>query len=215
MANGAPAALLDAALRAALDELRHAASCVDLADSGPRRMLLPPHTLTVERGAPLLAAKALREGCVGETVAAAVAAAAAAVAAPRPAAAQRAIASDEARHAAVAWATVAWALRTPERAGVLRELRAAEADVRRQLDGEAVRDDGECPVPSAALLPFGRVEGAAQDVVTRRALRAVVLPMIAALYTGAPLPDPVGDGAPEAWAHGAVVRETAALVAAL
>jgi hypothetical protein len=127
LAAGAPAELVELAHRAALDELRHARLCFALA-SRYRGETLGPGPFPIEAGVHVeadlasLAVSTVREGCLGETVAAVVAAEQLARASdPAVRAALLEIAEDEARHALLAWKTVAWAIRVggaPVRAAV-------------------------------------------------------------------------------------------------
>jgi hypothetical protein len=117
---GAPADLVALAHLAARDEIRHAQLCFGLASTYAGEAVAPgPFPLSPSGAVPVpttlaeLAASTFLEGCIGETVAAAVAAeqrARAEVPAVRAALAQ--IAADEAHHAELAWKTVAWAVRT-------------------------------------------------------------------------------------------------------
>ncbi|WP_437588256.1 hypothetical protein [Sorangium sp. So ce1000] len=118
MALGAPPQLLEAAHRAALDEVRHARLALAIASDyagepvgvGP----LPLHGALDDIGSlEALAVATVVEGCVGETLSA-IEAEVAAQAAQPPAVrmALQAIARDEARHAELAWAFVRWALAT-------------------------------------------------------------------------------------------------------
>jgi len=116
MAVAAPPALLDAAHRAALDEIQHARLCFALASAyageplGPGPLPLEGDLLGALDLASITAA-AVREGCVGETLSALEASEAhelASAAAPREALST--IADDEARHAELAWRFVRWAL---------------------------------------------------------------------------------------------------------
>lgn len=116
LAVGAPAPLVAAAHRAALDEVTHARLCFALAQtyrSAPvRPSPVPFHrTLSVTSDLAELAAETAREGCIGETLAAIVAAEQL-MGATDPAVrrALAVIARDEARHAELAWRTVVWAL---------------------------------------------------------------------------------------------------------
>jgi hypothetical protein len=113
MAVGAPPALIGGCQRAALDELAHAQGCFAMAarhgcavEPGPIEALAP-------RGGGLaaVARDTFVEGCVGETIGAAIAAAARDAAEdPEERALMTRIADDEARHAELAWQTVAWAI---------------------------------------------------------------------------------------------------------
>ena len=129
MGAGAPSALIEAAHRAALDEIEHARACFALASAyggaavGPSALALPS-TLTLVRELGALAEAAAREGCIGETVAAGLAAQQLAVATdPAVIEVLSAIAEQEAQHAELSWRIVAWAVRVggePVRAQVAR-----------------------------------------------------------------------------------------------
>jgi hypothetical protein len=115
LAHGAPLDLLRAVHEAAADEVRHADLCLAMA----RRLGADVEIGPFPFGAPVdaavalavLAADAVREGCLAETLGAHVAAVAAALAPdPQVAATLRALADDEARHAALSYRIVAWAL---------------------------------------------------------------------------------------------------------
>jgi hypothetical protein len=116
LAVGAPADLVAAAHRAAVDEVEHARLCFALAGAYRGEPVAPspfPFAGRVEVSADLasIAARAVREGCVGETLAALQAAEQLAAAEdPRVREALRVIADDEARHAELAFRFVAWAL---------------------------------------------------------------------------------------------------------
>lgn len=115
LAVAAPPDLLVAAHRAGLDEIAHARACFEIAGAYAGEALSPgPLRLSGDLLGPLdlasIAAAAVIEGCVGETVASLEAREAAATA--RPESLRRAlarIAEDEGRHAALAWRFVAWA----------------------------------------------------------------------------------------------------------
>lgn len=116
LAFGAPADLVRAAHEAALDEVRHASMCFRLASAylgspiGPGAL---PEASSFKGAATLaeLAASAVREGCLGETLAAVVASAQRA-AATDPAAREvlTIVAEEESRHAELAFRVVAWAI---------------------------------------------------------------------------------------------------------
>ena len=115
MAVGAPAALVADAHRAALDEVRHAQIAFGLASAfggaavSPGAFPFPPFAIRTDLVS--FARAVAVEGCIGETLAALVAAERAAEATePRVSAALASIAEDEARHAELAWRTIAWAL---------------------------------------------------------------------------------------------------------
>lgn len=115
MAHGAPPNLVDACLVAAGDELRHATLCLGMADAGPLGELRgDPAELGARPGSiAALARRTFEEGCVNETLAAFLGRRDAARARRRgdleAARVHAAIAEDELRHAALAWAIVRWA----------------------------------------------------------------------------------------------------------
>jgi hypothetical protein len=117
MAFGAPASLVEATHRAALDETRHAQLCFALASAYANRELGPGAfdfggAVAIARDLATLAARVVIEGCVGETLAAIQASEQLALATdPTVRQVLAEIAEDEARHAELAWSTVAWALR--------------------------------------------------------------------------------------------------------
>lgn len=111
---GAPPELIEGAHLAALDEIRHAKTCLSLAracgagDMEPGRLVAVP-----QRSAEFarFAADTFIEGCVGESIAALVVTRAAAGAEdPGVRQALEEIAADEAGHAALAWKMVSWAI---------------------------------------------------------------------------------------------------------
>lgn len=182
---GAPPDLVAAAQRAGLDELAHARSCYALAarfggvavGPGPLDLggALAPLTL------PELAALVVREGCVGETLAAALADAQLARAedAEVRAALER-IARDEADHAELAWRFVAWAVAgggTPVAAAA----RAALHDEIAGLATTPIAEDEPAPA-RAALHRFGRLTPGERRAVRSRALAAIVAPCAARLF---------------------------------
>lgn len=114
LAVGAPPDLVEACMRAATDEVDHARRCFALASvyggrevgPGPLPAVAPRQASLVE-----LVESTFLEGCVGETVATLIAERSLAVATDEAVRGTlRVIAEDEARHAALAWRTVAWAL---------------------------------------------------------------------------------------------------------
>ena len=170
LALGAPPELLLGAQRAALDEIEHARLCFGLA-SGYLGQPVGPGPLPVEGclDAPSLeevAARAAREGCVGETLAALVAAEQLERAsAPEVRTALDRIARDEASHAELAWQFVAWAIARggdSVRRAVLSEMRSAMHELR------------AAPSPRASELVPERIS-AAHGRLTARARRAAEL----------------------------------------
>ncbi len=128
LAIAAPPELIRDALAAAADEARHAEAALALASKlvgGPlgfAALDVRGAGATQDLEAMLLAC--VREGCIGETIAALeIATAAAHCEDPKLAALLRSIADDEARHAGLAWRFVQWAL------GQQPELRTKVLDV--------------------------------------------------------------------------------------
>jgi hypothetical protein len=135
VALGAPDALVAAVHRAALDEIEHTRLCLELA--GPSHVPREPSPLPVAAAElrlialPELAAESLLDGALNETLAAYVANERARVCdEPRARETLRRIATDELRHAALAWQIIEWAIVT-DRDGVSTALRAAM----KQIDG--------------------------------------------------------------------------------
>jgi len=120
MVQGAPSSLLAAASRAAGDEVRHADACFAMAQAAdinaPQVDKFPHQGIDNLKSQDLesLTMAALREGAIGETFSTLQAAVQAEKALssgqPKTAALWRAIATDESRHAALAWRTLAWAI---------------------------------------------------------------------------------------------------------
>ncbi|MFO0631678.1 MAG: hypothetical protein U0168_02375 [Nannocystaceae bacterium] len=118
LAHGAPAELVRAAGRAANQEVEHALVCFALASRYAGREI-GPGAMPLGSSAPIaknlveLATWTVREGCVGETVAAWLAAEILAVVHdPEVRLAMATIAAEEAEHAELAWTTVRWAIAT-------------------------------------------------------------------------------------------------------
>lgn len=185
LAVGAPPELVSAAGRAAIDEVGHAQQCfawaqaLDGAALGPAALALGD--LQLRGDLPALAVASALEGGIGETLAAAELATAAALCAdPQRAEALRRMADDEARHAALAWQVVAWAVgRDPEavrpalQAALQAALAAPPAPFRRlsELAG----------VAAEAAHRAGRLTPAEAERCARAALAAVVAPCAQAL----------------------------------
>jgi hypothetical protein len=116
LGHGAPTELLRDVHQAALDELAHAELCWSLARRFGATVVGAgafPFTESVSVKAPLaaVAASAVREGCLAETLGAHLAAAAAELATePDVKSAFSSIAAEEARHAVLSFRIVAWAL---------------------------------------------------------------------------------------------------------
>jgi hypothetical protein len=181
LAVGAPSDLVADATRAQADEVVHARMCFEVAsrigddaygpgpldirgalrDFDPRRVLLD----------------AVREGCIGETIAAAQAATARDLAqdAEIKAVLDR-IATDESRHAALSWQFVRWMLeRYPEwRVDVVNVLTNGW-----RLGPRPEKDPG-----TAVLHAFGRLTDRAQHDVARQVLSQVIRPCAESLLAG-------------------------------
>ncbi len=180
LAFGAPADLLRAAHEAAIDEVRHAQRCFALAGAYRGEAIAPgafPFGGAVVLAGDLatLAESAVIEGCIGETLAALIAAEQLERASdPAVRAVLAGIAADEARHAELAWATVAWALRqggAPVRSAV------AAAFARAEKEHAAPARDAV----DEALSAHGFLGAADREAARARALREVVLPCAKAL----------------------------------
>lgn len=179
-ALGAPPKLVDAANRAALDEVRHARLCLSLAEAyaGHAIDLADPTARTSAPAADLieLAVTVARERCVGDTLAAVLAADQLA-SATDPAVRRTlvAIATDEELHAELAWTVLAWAV---ERGGQSARDAVAEAFE------EAAPCGRSSSVGLIAYAPSSRTDLAAHGVLDAdacerslaHALREVVLP---------------------------------------
>jgi hypothetical protein len=179
LALGAPVDLLARTQQAALDEVEHARDAFRLASSFEGAPVGPGPLAAASPTGPTdlvgFARDTFIDGCLNETLSTALAAARLDAAThPQVRAVLEKVVADESRHAGLAWATVAWALRVGG-APVRRELEAAWAAYRMPT----VPDQGAaCPglgAPDADTL--------------RRALdeaRAFVLePAVAQLLAGA------------------------------
>ncbi len=192
---GAPAELVTEATQAIGDEVRHAELCFGLA-SAYAGEAIGPSPLSVEgalagrKDAAAIVAAAVREGCVGETLAA-LGARAAADEAEDPAvrAALTTIAEDEERHAAIAFRFVAWALGQRGdgvREGAIRALAEVAAGAKAEPD----RDDeprGEIGSEQrrSDLRRHGRLSAREARRVVERGLSEVVRPCAQALLASA------------------------------
>jgi hypothetical protein len=189
LAVAAPPGLVLEAHRAALDEVEHARLCFALAERFSGECLGPgPLALSdvrVSASLDEMVALAIREGCVGETLASLVAREQLAVARDRDV--QRAlsrIAEDEARHAELAWRFVAWAISS----GGDRIRSAARRAFDEALGAsDTFRDAPEHP---ARMLPMwhdaGRLNRTELESIARRARREVIAVAAAALLTEMP-----------------------------
>ncbi len=188
LALGAPPELLLAAGEAARDEIRHAEACYGLASRltgerhGPGRLPIPSTSLALDPG--VVARETLRDGCLGETLAARSAdEAASRTADPFTADVLARIAADEESHAALAWRTVAWLLAVHGE-----PIRAEIADVLAEVNASLARD----PRPGATTPAdpdevHGRLGVERQARVRSEALRTIVVPCLEALLAASPL----------------------------
>lgn len=189
MALGAPPELLAQAQRAGLDEIDHARRCFGLAARYDGEPVQPgPLPALAPRPAELarLAADTFAEGCVGETIAALVAhRAASRCTDPEVRRCLEVIADDEARHAALAWSTIAWA-RHEGGASVDERLR----EVAQRLRAASVRSLPPADPEASSLAVHGRLDARAQAQAARDGWDELIGPMLDSL-----LAEPAHDGA--------------------
>jgi hypothetical protein len=178
LAAGAPAELVERAQTAIGEEIAHARLCFALASRYAGKELGPSALATHEprRSTRLedLAAAAVHEGCVGETLAALQAEAQ--LSRVSDDAAREAlvvIARDEAKHAELAWAFVRWAL---ERGGesVKHAVRTAFSDAERKL--AAPEPPETLAVDRALYMAHGRLLPEERAACQRAAFREVIRP---------------------------------------
>jgi hypothetical protein len=169
LAVGAPPELVAGCHRAALDEIEHARDCLMLAQRFGATDLRPGALADVQPRAPdllRLACDTFDEGCVGESIAALTALRALRQCTDlQTRRVLERIARDEADHAALAFATVAWAVREggePVRRGVLERIELARTlhdnagdaghgrDQVPRARPQPATDDGRWGRPSAA-----------------------------------------------------------------
>jgi len=183
MSLGAPASLIERATAAMVDETKHARACFAVA-SGYANAPLGPGRLAVERSlgeSSLLeiVLNTIREGCVGETVAA-IEAREAAEHACDPALRELLllISEDETRHAELAYRFVKWALAQggPALARAVRQ-EFAELAAETPPARSALTDLDD------ALLRHGIVPGVMRQAIRARAFAEVILPCSHALFT--------------------------------
>jgi len=181
LAVGAPASLVEAAQRASLDETEHARSCFALASRFEGRPLGPGpldmQGLELGRSLAELAVAVFHEGCVGETLAAALAGQQEAMAIDEQCRAALArIARDEAEHSLLAWRFLRYAV---DRGGrhVADCLREAFAQAPRTL---AVRESN---VAAETLNHYGRLTPEQERELVAETWREVIAPAFALLFT--------------------------------
>ncbi|HTN92604.1 MAG TPA: ferritin-like domain-containing protein [Sorangium sp.] len=177
LAVGAPARLVRGAQKAMADEIRHAELCFALA-AAYSGTAVGPSALPVEGGLgrtdlAAIAVAAVREGCVGETMASLIARAAEEGAGdPAVRAVLAEIAADEAVHAGLSWQFVAWAIAEGGESVHAAVARAFEEEAARVLAGGAGADAPSDPV----VRHHGRLSPRESQAARREAMSAVILP---------------------------------------
>ena len=169
MAAGAPLELVDDCHRAALDEVHHARLACTVADEllgGSTRFDALPLAPAPSVSLWDIAQDALLEGCVGEGIAAAEAKLAAELAREDIAEVLAIIAEDEARHAALAWKTLRWALEQDASLGP-----RLERLVRDRIAHLTGFEGTGCP-------ELGVLSGAHRTAVERHVLTMIVEPIL-------------------------------------
>ena len=189
LALGAPHELVRDAQLAALDEIDHARRCFDIASRLSGRLIGPGRLseagASVETELAEVVVATIHEGCVGETLAAALATEQARVAeVPEVRDTLLKIAADEARHAELAWRFVAWALQRSD----ARVRRLADAAFREALGrSERPLDRPRLGIDRAALHAWGQLAPEESDALTRQTFASVVAPAARQLLaSGAP-----------------------------
>lgn len=172
---GAPRDLVEGAQRAMGDEIGHAASCFALARRYGGRAVGPSRLDTSgasQRTHADVLAETVRDGCFGETLAALLAAEARDAATdPEVKRVMATIAEEEARHAELAWATIAWAL-AQDRSDYRRAISAAF-----MAGPPAAPADGiPSAVNAASARAHGQLDAAETSAVYARAAEAVLGP---------------------------------------
>ncbi|HTJ83546.1 MAG TPA: ferritin-like domain-containing protein [Polyangiaceae bacterium] len=176
LALGAPAELVRDVHRALGDEIEHAELCFSIASGLGASVGPGPIPWSADLGPRTTAAEVARatviEGCIGESIAALVAQLERdAAAEPVVRRALERIAEDEARHAQLAWRTVAWLLRSHGAAVREAVTRAFIEGTRCQL--EVASDDR---LPAQLGRRFGRLPPRELRSVAARCLRDVIAP---------------------------------------
>lgn len=181
---GAPSHLVESCNRALADETAHARSCFALA-SAYGGTAVGPARLDIERcfdetSLTAVAKLVLREGCVGETVAALEAVAAAEVASdPAVKQALERIARDELNHAELSFRFLRWALAISSAA----ERHELGCEAAQQLaDFESDARNGERARTNDRLAAHGLLGSDALRAVHLAAARDVSRPLLAALF---------------------------------
>jgi hypothetical protein len=185
LALGAPPELLVLAQRAMADEIEHARLCFTIASRLLGRPVgpgpLPITGLTIATSLADVAAETVREGCVGETLAALYASEQSDVARDEEIRAALArIAEDEARHAELAWRFVRWAIEIGGR-DVRDAVATAFEEALRQLPLPPGDEDVE------AWNALGRLDEERAARVANSAREDVLRPCIDALISTHPI----------------------------
>lgn len=178
MSLGAPPSLVRGTTRAIEEEVEHAQACFGIASAlsespiGPGPIELGSTTLA--RSPEAILRSAIREGCIGEALAANLAA----WSAPRASDATvrgvlSAIAEDEGRHAALAWEFVAWLLTVqPELSGI------AHAE----FDAACASQSPEPAEHESEQTGWGVIPSDVEAELNARALQEIVAPAAATLF---------------------------------
>jgi hypothetical protein len=199
---GAPPELVVAAQRASIDEVAHARDCFALARrygataAGPGALdvhdAMPPMSLAD------LAALTAEEGCVGETLGAALAAEQLAGAVdPDVKRVLGRLVRDEARHAELAWRFVAWAIGEEQRGrlGAAGVTSAVTSAIEHAVAATRAMTIRPCLADLDAWHAHGRLTCAEAREASERAIVDVVLPCLTRLGIsgrGAPADAPIG-----------------------
>jgi hypothetical protein len=183
---GAPAELVERATSAMADETRHAKACFAVASSYARTTL-GPGPLSIEQSLADSALDAIvintiREGCIGETLAA-IQAREAAEHATDPVIREllQRISEDESRHAELAWRFVKWALELGDS-----DLAAKVHDEFSAQLAAGPTSDTKLNSLDHELLQSGVVPAPLRETIRTRALSQVVRPCFRALFAEAP-----------------------------
>jgi hypothetical protein len=182
LALGAPADLLVATHDAMADETEHARLAFSLA-SAYRSREIGPGPLALDGAIAQVTPRSVfatlvREGCIGETLAAVLATEARASATdPVVRASLSRIAEDETKHAGLAWRAAAWLLDAGDEAfASWAEAEVARAVAERRIHAAADQGDDE------ALRAHGMLDGRTQQELERAVLRDLVIPHARALF---------------------------------
>lgn len=182
MALGAPSDLVAAAQQAGLDEVHHARLSFALASAfageqrGPSALAIPDQ-LTIEKDLSAFAVATAIDACINETLAVLVASEARAQATDEAVArVLDEVVEDEARHAELAWAALAWAI---DRGGDA--VRRAVTEAIAGYDPLAMANDAQSSVPS-----HGMIAAADRRAALVRGFQEVVAPAMRALLAPKP-----------------------------